>query len=88
MRIPCSNCGRAVRVRVNDNGEINCPRCGASLLVLPEASGIDAPRPADPPMTLDPEGILTTPRTSPVVIAAAIAIVALIAAALALWLRS
>ncbi len=34
MRIECSNCGSLVRARTNDNGEVNCPRCGAGLLVV------------------------------------------------------
>ncbi len=86
MRIPCSNCGRAVRVRVNDNGEINCPRCGAGLLVVASIGEKDGGR-IEPALTLDPEGVLTTPRTSLVILLSAALLVALIAAALIVWLR-
>jgi len=85
MKIPCSSCGRTVRVRVNDNGEVNCPHCGAGLLVLPSSDGSEF---ADPPQTLDPEGILTTSRTlSPAVFAAGLVVVVLLFVGLFFWLR-
>ncbi len=34
MRIQCSSCNTAVKVRTNANGEVNCPHCGAGLLVM------------------------------------------------------
>jgi predicted RNA-binding Zn-ribbon protein involved in translation (DUF1610 family) len=33
LRIECSSCGSVVKVYTNDNGEVNCPRCGAGLVV-------------------------------------------------------
>ena len=87
MRIACASCGHTVRVRVNENGEINCPRCGAGLLVLP-SMGVESTRFADPPQTLDPEGTLTASRPiSPAVFATALVFVALLLAGVFLWLR-
>ena len=85
MKIPCSSCGRTVRVRVNDNGEVNCPQCGAGLLVLRSSAGSEF---ADPPQTIDPEGILTAPRTmSPFLFGAGLVVVALVFVGLFFLLR-
>ena len=85
MKISCSSCGRIVRVRVNDNGEVNCPRCGAGLLVVARTGAVEF---ADPPQTLDSEGTLTPPRTlSPILFAAGLVVVALVFVGLFFLLR-
>jgi len=85
MKIACSSCGRTVRVRVNDNGEINCPRCGAGLLVLAPPGGSEF---ADPPQTLDPEGTLTSPpMLSPILFGVGLVVVALLFAGAFFLLR-
>ena len=66
-------------------GDYECPHCGAGLLVVRSSEGNEF---ADPPQTLDPEGILTTPRTmSPFLFGAGLVVVALVFVGLFFLLR-
>ena len=49
MRIQCSSCGAVVTVRKNENGEVNCPHCGAGLLELQSTRDADIERYSDQP---------------------------------------
>jgi DNA-directed RNA polymerase subunit RPC12/RpoP len=47
MRIECSSCGSRVKIRTNENGEVNCPHCGVGLLTMPSMREAEIDRYSD-----------------------------------------